>query len=70
MIARLLFSLVALFAPFYAQSTEYEKLKAEAEKFYAEKSFSRAHELYLQANRKQVAADEARWMEFRLGDTL
>jgi len=52
------------------QTTDYAKLKAEAEKFYAEKSFSRAHELYLQADRKQVAADEARWIEFRLGDTL
>jgi alpha-2-macroglobulin len=70
MIARLLFSLVALFAPFLAQSTDYAKLKAEAEKFYAEKSFSRAHELYLQADRKQVAADEARWIEFRIADTL
>ncbi len=70
MIARLLLSLAALFAPFLAQSTEYEKLKAEAEKFYAEKSFSRAHELYLKAERSQLPADEARWIEFRLGDTL
>ncbi|MBL8206278.1 MAG: alpha-2-macroglobulin [Blastocatellia bacterium] len=52
------------------QTTDYAKLKAEAEKFYAEKSFSRAHELYLQADRKQVATAEARWIEFRLADTL
>ncbi|HEX4950646.1 MAG TPA: MG2 domain-containing protein, partial [Blastocatellia bacterium] len=69
MIARLLLSLAALFAPF-TQTTDYAKLKAEAEKFYAEKSFSRAHELYLQADRKQVAPDEARWIEFRIADTL
>ena len=70
MIARVLLTLAALFAPFLAQSTEYEKLKAEAEKFYAEKSFSRAHELYLKADRSQLAADETRWIAFRLGDTL
>lgn len=52
------------------QTTDYVKLKVEAEKFYAEKSFSRAHELYLQADRKQVSSDEARWIEFRLADTL
>ncbi len=70
MIARLLFSLAALFAPFLAQSTDYAKLKAEAEKFYAEKSFSRAHELYRQADRKQASSEEARWIEFRIADTL
>ncbi len=70
MIARLLLSLAALVTPYLMQSTAYEKLKTEAEKHYAEKSFSRAHELYLQAERNQLPADEAHWIEFRLADTL
>ena len=70
MLTHLLLPFVALFAPFFAQSTDYAKLKVEAEKFYAEKSFSRAHELYRQVDRKQIPADEVRWIEFRLADTL
>ncbi|HEX8616664.1 MAG TPA: hypothetical protein VF911_03665, partial [Thermoanaerobaculia bacterium] len=47
----------------------YDSVRAEAEKFYAEKSFSRAHELYEQAAKLQLTGEEALWVEFRLADT-
>jgi len=47
----------------------YEKLKAQAEKEYAEKSFSRARTLYEQAAGMQLPEEERRWVAFRLADT-
>ena len=53
----------------FAQS--YESLKAEAEKFYAEKSFAKAHELYVRAaEMSNISSNEARWVFFRKADTL
>ncbi len=63
----------ALLASFFTSSTqvpEYEKLKAEAEKQYAEKSFSLAHETYIKIDRSKIPAAEIRWIAFRLADTL
>jgi uncharacterized protein YfaS (alpha-2-macroglobulin family) len=54
----------------HAQPTDYEKLKTEAEKFYSEKSFSKARELYTQAKELKLSAQETRWVAFRLADTL
>lgn len=51
------------------QPSEYATLKAEAESSYAEKSFSRAHEIYERAAKLNVDAAERRWIEFRLADT-
>ncbi|MCC6907280.1 MAG: hypothetical protein IT430_05000 [Phycisphaerales bacterium] len=53
-----------------AQDSRYEALKQQAEQFYAEKSYSRAHELYEQAQKVDVPAAEQRWVRFRLADTL
>lgn len=53
-----------------AQNTvSYEQLKAEAEKFYSEKSFSLANEKYAAARKLKLSADETRWVDFRLADT-
>ena len=58
---------IAAAAP-QAPST-YAKLKADAEREYAEKSFRRAHELYEQAAKLDLPPDERRWVTFRLADT-
>ncbi|HEX6088316.1 MAG TPA: alpha-2-macroglobulin family protein [Thermoanaerobaculia bacterium] len=50
-------------------SSTYTKLKADAEREYAEKSFRRAHELYEQAAKLELPAGERRWVTFRLADT-
>ena len=49
--------------------SNYAKLKADAEREYAEKSFRRAHELYEQAAKLDLPAGERRWVTFRLADT-
>jgi uncharacterized protein YfaS (alpha-2-macroglobulin family) len=50
---------------------EYVALKTEAEKFYAEKSFAKAHELYARAMlMSNITSNEARWVFFRNADTL
>jgi len=63
--------LITLFGLSLAQSPalEYEELKQQAESFYAEGSYQRAHELYEQAERLALPAGEARWVTFRLADT-
>lgn len=48
---------------------DYDGLRAQAEKSFAEKSYAQAHELYQQARALHLAADEARWVAFRLADT-
>src|SRR5688500_14892519 len=47
----------------------YETLKRDAERYYAEKSFSRAHALYEEASKLPLQGFESRWVEFRLADT-
>jgi len=47
----------------------YEELKRQAESFYAEGSYQRAHELYEEAERQTLPAGEARWVTFRLAHT-
>ncbi|HEX7807725.1 MAG TPA: alpha-2-macroglobulin, partial [Thermoanaerobaculia bacterium] len=65
-LAMLLLSVAAAFPP---QGSEYAAIKAEAEKDYFEKSFSRAHEAYERAAKLKTDATERRWIEFRLADT-
>lgn len=49
---------------------DYSALKAEAEKFFADKSFSKAHELYGRARElSNVSSNDARWVNFRFHDT-
>ena len=47
----------------------YDAIRAEAEKYYAEKSFARAHALYEEASKLKLDAEETRWVAFRLADT-
>src|SRR5262245_20607021 len=58
------------FASPQSQQPTYEALKTEAERLYAEASYSQARELYLKARAVKLQSQEARWVEFRLADTL
>ena len=49
--------------------SSYERLKADAEREYSEKSFRRAHELYEQAAQLELPAEERRFVTLRLADT-
>jgi len=60
---------VAAAAPPAGDARPYEALKGEAERFYQEKSFSRAHALYEEAAKLQLAPGEQRWVALRLADT-
>src|SRR5258707_14349890 len=53
----------------FGQQADYSRIKAEAERFYAEKSYSKAYELYQQAANIKLPPDDARWVSFRLADT-
>ena len=75
-IAVLLIVAVALVAavlwrvgPLRAQEPSYEQLRNEGERLYAEHSYALAHEAYEKAQQKQ-SPEEARWVRFRLADTL
>jgi uncharacterized protein YfaS (alpha-2-macroglobulin family) len=48
----------------------YDTLKQRAERSYAEQSYARARDLYEQAAKVAPSAEEKRWVEFRLADTL
>src|SRR5712691_40785 len=63
-------TLLILFASAFAQQPDYERLETEAEKLYAEKSYAKSHELYAQAEGLKLSAGEARWVAFRVADTL
>ena len=69
LVALILLSLLCFAGPQSQQHT-YETLKAEAERLYAEASYSQARELYLKARAIKLQPEEARWVEFRLADTL
>jgi uncharacterized protein YfaS (alpha-2-macroglobulin family)/tetratricopeptide (TPR) repeat protein len=63
----LVFLLLSLTAA--APQNSYERLKAEADREYSEKSFRRAHELYEQAAKLTLADDDRRFVDLRLADT-
>lgn len=67
-----LLALLCLIAPLAQQPvpTDYDKLKSEAERLYAEASYSLAHDLYQRAERRDLSPSENRWIDFRLADTL
>ena len=48
----------------------YAAQKAEAEKFFAEKSFLKANEIYRAVNVTNLPPAEQRWVQFRRADTL
>src|SRR5262245_56832829 len=48
-----------------ALSQSYDSLKTEAEKFYADKSFAKAHELYARMMAmSNISSNDARWVSF------
>src|SRR5262249_22445621 len=63
-----------IFAIFYAatpaQQPDYTSLKAEAEKLYADGSYSKAHDLYVRARASGCPAADPRWVAVRLADTF
>jgi hypothetical protein len=64
-------ALLALASPSRAaQSRGYAELREEAEALYAEGSYALAHERYREADRLDLPAAEASWVDFRLADTL
>ncbi|MGH9360949.1 MAG: alpha-2-macroglobulin, partial [Thermoanaerobaculia bacterium] len=73
--ARLLFAvlaaaLAAVPAPLSARDGGYEALKEEGERYFREGSYALAHEVYRKADAIELAASEARWVDFRVADTL
>lgn len=58
-----------LAAPESNAMSEYQKTTAEAERLYENGSFQSAHDLYENADRKDLPKDAVRWIEFRLADT-
>ncbi|HEU4387960.1 MAG TPA: MG2 domain-containing protein, partial [Blastocatellia bacterium] len=68
-IAVLAIALVWVVSP-HAQQTDYAALKAQAEQFYQEKSYSRANQLYLSAQGLPLSPEESRWVAFRVADTM
>lgn len=54
---------------FAAPPPEYESLKTNAEKLYADGSFAKAHDLYATVNFTNLPPAESRWVSFRLADT-
>ena len=53
----------------FIQTTDYERLKADAEAQYNQGSYARAYEIYARVDKNKLGADESRWVEFRLADT-
>src|SRR5437879_9193647 len=49
---------------------EYEEIKTEAEKLYADGSFARARAAYEKAEKLELPLTEKRWVTFRLADTV
>ncbi|HEX4342814.1 MAG TPA: MG2 domain-containing protein, partial [Verrucomicrobiae bacterium] len=66
---RVLFALLALFA-LNVFAADYPQLKTNAEKLFADGSYARSHELYVQAQAMtNLTTDDARWASFRNADT-
>ncbi|HEX3143294.1 MAG TPA: MG2 domain-containing protein, partial [Pyrinomonadaceae bacterium] len=51
------------------QQPDYQQLKSQAEKLYADGSYARARELYASVSKTGLSPQELRWVEFRLADT-
>ena len=56
--------------PAIAKQPSYEKLKTQAEKFYSQKSYFKAHQHYRKISKKDLTPDKRQWVKFRLADTL
>ena len=49
----------------FAQQSQYETLRADAERLFAEGSYARAREVYLQAKTTNHPASDERWIILR-----
>ncbi|MEQ2007394.1 MAG: alpha-2-macroglobulin family protein [Limisphaerales bacterium] len=67
-----LFASLAFVLPSFAAEppANYPAQRAEAEKFFAEKSFAKANEIYRAVNVTSLPPTEQRWVLFRRADTL
>jgi uncharacterized protein YfaS (alpha-2-macroglobulin family) len=65
-----LLAILLMTASAIGQQPDYERLKTEAERFYAEKSYAKSYELYKQAEALKLSPSDARWVGFRVGDAL
>ncbi|MBU4305233.1 MAG: alpha-2-macroglobulin [Candidatus Omnitrophica bacterium] len=65
-----LFSVLLLCRPGLSQQSEYERLMPEAEQLYAEGSYALAHNIYVTLDEMPLEKDKARWVDFRVADTL
>jgi uncharacterized protein YfaS (alpha-2-macroglobulin family) len=54
----------------FAPQSDYPQTRDAAEAQYAQGSYDRAHELYSRVDKTRLRAGDARWVEFRLADTL
>src|SRR5215468_11258600 len=52
-----------------AASPDFQQLKADAEKQFADGSYALAHESYAKAQLADLTPSDKRWVEFRLADT-
>ncbi len=52
-----------------SQQTDYSRLKDEAERYFAEGSYARAHEVYSRIEKTGLSPVDSRWVAFRLADT-
>ncbi len=68
--AAILLLVAGLRGPIAGQEIDYRRLKEEAERQFAEGSYARAHELYAKADGLNLPAADARWVDFRIADTL
>ena len=53
-----------------AQQADYSQVRVEAERFYDSGSYARANELYSKVDKKGLSTAEARWVDFRVADTM
>jgi uncharacterized protein YfaS (alpha-2-macroglobulin family) len=53
-----------------AQQPDYAQVKARAEQEYAAGSYARAYEIYAKVSKAGLPPADARWVDFRLADTL
>ncbi len=53
----------------FSQSPDYAADKANAETFYAEGSYAKAHDVYASMDISSLPKEDARWVQFRLADT-
>jgi len=67
-VSLLLITVAAAVPPQQGGERAYGALRAEAERFYAEKSFSRARDLYEEAAKLKLTGEEAQWVQFWIAD--